>query len=86
MLEKPEERQCTSELSQEQDNLVKLAERRLTDADCEIIEARKRNLNLTRESIEPRGEGPSQDKGKAPDPRNWGNAALADEEVDLDAQ
>ncbi|KAG2098402.1 uncharacterized protein F5147DRAFT_815844 [Suillus discolor] len=84
--EASEERQAPSELSQEQENLVKLAENELTENDHKKIEARQRTLNLNRESTESRGEGTSRDKGKAPDPRNWGDVELEDGEVDLDAQ
>ncbi|KAG2365356.1 hypothetical protein BDR07DRAFT_1481479 [Suillus spraguei] len=81
-----QERQRTSGMNQEQVNLVRIAESELTEHDSKIIDARNRNLNLTRESNESRGEGTSRDKGKAPDPRNWGNVGLEEEEVDLDAQ
>ncbi|KAG2098446.1 uncharacterized protein F5147DRAFT_815981 [Suillus discolor] len=63
--EASEERRASSELSQEQENLVKLAENELTENNR---------------------EGTSRDKGKAPDPRNWGDVELEDGEVDLDAQ
>ena len=33
-----------------------------------------------------KGEGPSNDKGKAIDPRNWGNVQLPEEEMDLNLQ
>jgi hypothetical protein len=74
-------------LSQEQDSLVRLAERELTNADRKRIEAQKRTLNLSRESSTlSKEEGTSRDKGKAPDPTNWGNLELDDGEADLDAQ
>ncbi|KIK43568.1 hypothetical protein CY34DRAFT_81548, partial [Suillus luteus UH-Slu-Lm8-n1] len=81
------ESRATSELSQEQDNLVRLAERKLTNDDRKKIKARERTLNLSRgSSTLSREEGPSRDKGKAPDPANWGNLELEDGEADLDAQ
>jgi hypothetical protein len=84
--EASEERRGLSELSQEQEHLVKLVENKLTETDCKTIEARQHTLNLNRESSESRGEGTSQDKGKALDPQNWGNIELDDEDVDLDTQ
>jgi hypothetical protein len=74
-------------LSQEQDNLVRLAEKELTKEDRKRIEVRNHTLNLSREgSTLSKGEGPSRDKGKEPDPANWGNLELDDGEVDLDTQ
>jgi len=76
-------------LSQEQENLVKLAETQLSKTDRKKIEARERVLNLRKtraESAEPRAGGPSKDKGKAPDPKDWGGIDLQDEELDLEAQ
>ena len=40
----------------------------------------------TRPSIMPIKAGPSKTKGKGVDPSNWGNANLAEEELDLEAQ
>ncbi|PIL25628.1 hypothetical protein GSI_11377 [Ganoderma sinense ZZ0214-1] len=37
-------------------------------------------------SRESRGEGPSRDKGKTVDARNWGASGIPDEELDPDAQ
>ena len=81
-------RHATSNLSQEQENLVKLAETQLSKTDRKKIEARECVLNLRKtraKSAEPRG-GPSKDKGKAPDPKDWGGIDLQDEELDLEAQ
>ncbi|KAG2126614.1 hypothetical protein DEU56DRAFT_916001 [Suillus clintonianus] len=77
-----------SELNQEQEHLVKLAESKLTGSDRKRIETQKRAVsrNTSRESISSRGEGPSNDKGKAPDPRNWGETEFDDDEVDVNAQ
>ncbi|KAG2061439.1 hypothetical protein BDR06DRAFT_1001742 [Suillus hirtellus] len=60
--EASEERRGLSELSQEQEHLVKLAENKLTETDRKTIEARQCTLNLNRESNESRGEGTSWDK------------------------
>ncbi|KAG2343165.1 hypothetical protein BDR05DRAFT_948279 [Suillus weaverae] len=81
-----EERSWTSDLTQEQADLVELGKKELTENDRKKIEASKCNLNLTRESTESQGEDPSRDKGKVPDPRNWGDLDLEDEEVNLDTQ
>ncbi|KAG2752282.1 hypothetical protein P692DRAFT_201852930 [Suillus brevipes Sb2] len=77
---------ATSELSREQDTLIKLAEDNLTEDDRKRIAARQRTLNIQRDRSLSREEGPSRDKGKAPDPANWGDLDLEDGEVDLDAQ
>jgi hypothetical protein len=77
---------ATSELSREQDTLIKLAENNLTEGDRKRIAARQRTLNIQRDRSLSREEGPSRDKGKAPDPANWGDLDLEDGEVDLDAQ
>ena len=37
-------------------------------------------------SVSSRREGPSEPKGKGIDPREWGNAHLSEEDLDLDAQ
>ncbi|KAG2118348.1 hypothetical protein BD769DRAFT_1390686 [Suillus cothurnatus] len=79
-------RSWSSPSHNEQANLVKLAEKELMKKDCQILEARKHNLNLTRERLMSREEGPSKNKGKAPDPRNWGDAGVEDDEIDLDTQ
>ena len=78
----------TSDLSQEQRNLVKLAENQLTEAEKERIRARESIFSrpASRDSSDTQGEGPSENKGKEPDPRNWGNVDLNNEEVDLDVQ
>ena len=83
------ERYATSDLSQEQENLVKLAETQLSKTDHKKIEARECVLNLRKtraDSAEPRAGEPSKDKGKAPDPKDWGGIDLQDEELDLKAQ
>ncbi|KAG2111732.1 hypothetical protein DEU56DRAFT_762140 [Suillus clintonianus] len=68
-----------SELNQEQEHLVRLAEKKLTGSDRKRIETRERAYIVPR-------EGPSKEKGKAPDPRNWGGTEFEDDEVDVDAQ
>jgi hypothetical protein len=79
--ETSKERYATSDLSQEQENLVKLAETQLSKTDRRKIEARERVLNLRKtraNSAEPRTGGPSKEKGKAPDPKDWGGIDLSE--------
>ncbi|TBU40368.1 hypothetical protein BD309DRAFT_899988, partial [Dichomitus squalens] len=61
----------------------------LTPAERDRYSRRMAAVETTRPrslSPEPRGEGPSRDKGKTVDARNWGAAGIPDEELDPDAQ
>ncbi|KAG0704124.1 hypothetical protein DFH29DRAFT_997830 [Suillus ampliporus] len=78
-----------SEESEEQANLVKRAEGQLTEAERQKIKARERvfSRSVSRaSSSDSRGKGPSELKGKAPDPRDWGGANIPRTETDLEAQ
>ncbi|KAG1738590.1 uncharacterized protein EDB91DRAFT_1082633 [Suillus paluster] len=77
-------------LTQEQEDLVRKAEDKLTQAEKKRIRTRwnipSRPASDGSESEESPGEGPSKRKGKVPDPRNWGGAELEDEDLDMEAQ
>ncbi|KAG1802285.1 uncharacterized protein HD556DRAFT_1190610, partial [Suillus plorans] len=77
-------------LTREQENLVREAENKLTPAEKERVRTRwnipSRPSSDGSESEESQVAGPSKDKGKVPDPRNWGNANLDEEDIDLEAQ
>ncbi|THV00436.1 hypothetical protein K435DRAFT_794179 [Dendrothele bispora CBS 962.96] len=70
-------------INKEQQHLVKLAEEELTNKERDLI--RKRHEKVTNLS-DSRGEGSSDGKGKAVDPRNWGAANLNTEELNVEAQ
>ncbi|KIO10654.1 hypothetical protein M404DRAFT_20901 [Pisolithus tinctorius Marx 270] len=87
---KSRERRAHSMLRPDQTNAVRRVERQLTLDEREKI--RRRSLLMTRdnpevtssESDEPSAKG--EGKGKGPDPRNWGNLKLSENEIDPDAQ
>ncbi|KAG2076414.1 hypothetical protein BDR04DRAFT_1228254 [Suillus decipiens] len=77
-------------LTPEQENLVRRAENLLTESERGRIRAREhlpsmRTAESSGSGIRPM-MGPPQDKGKAPDPRNWGDVDLDDEDLDIDTQ
>ncbi|KIN95766.1 hypothetical protein M404DRAFT_33908 [Pisolithus tinctorius Marx 270] len=87
---KSRERRAHSMLRPDQTNAVRRAEWQLTLDEREKI--RRRSLSMTRdnpevtssESDEPSAKG--ECKGKGPNPRNWGNLKLSENEIDPDAQ
>jgi hypothetical protein len=47
----------------------------------------KQRVKLVRQdSLISHGEGPSEKKGKGPDPRNWGNIGLNHQDINKDVQ
>lgn len=59
----------------------------LSKSQKELIQKRKQKLaHRRRDSSSSRGEGPSEPKGKGIDPREWGNANLSQESLDIDVQ
>ncbi|KAG1793840.1 uncharacterized protein HD556DRAFT_1476184 [Suillus plorans] len=82
--------QAPENLTREQENLVREAENKLTPAEKERVWTRwnipSRPSSDGSEPEESQVAGPSKDKGKVPDPRNWGNANLDEEDIDLEAQ
>ncbi|THU99289.1 hypothetical protein K435DRAFT_855849 [Dendrothele bispora CBS 962.96] len=84
-------------LSAEQTSVIQKAEKNLSKEDRQKIQKRMNLVNSADATnisditsattdIDFRGEGPSNKKGKAVDPRNWGAAGLSDEELDINAQ
>ncbi|PPQ81411.1 hypothetical protein CVT25_015921 [Psilocybe cyanescens] len=74
---------------------LSLAEKSLTPAQKEQITQRNARVFITKpQSEEPKAssskscrEGPSKpNKGKGPDPREWGNVSLGNDEINLEAQ
>ena len=51
-----------------------------------VIVASGEKVTKRREREESCGEGPSEAKGKGIDPREWGNAGLSIDEIDVDTQ
>jgi len=58
----------------------------MTPAEREMIARRSKKVAKRPERSESRGEGSSEPKGKGIDPREWGNAGLSNEEIDVDTQ
>jgi len=81
-----------SRLGPEQERTVQEAIRQLTDGQRQKITDRQCVISITgtkrpgTKSTSSRGEGPSNLKGKGPDPRNWGALSGYENELDLEAQ
>ena len=74
-------------LTREQVQTVNMAESHLTAPQKEMIRQRLNKLPvIQRGSLSSQGEGPSNLKGKRADPREWGNANLSEDDLDLGAQ
>ncbi|EED82499.1 predicted protein [Postia placenta Mad-698-R] len=80
----------THVLTTNQREVIRTAEGELHPAEQEHINRRFRVVHerRNRERPESKDEGPSMrmDKGKGIDPRNWGNAEIAPEDLDIEAQ
>ena len=75
------------ELTREQVKAVKEAATKLTAQQKETLRRRQRKVPVARrESVSSRGEGPSEPKGKGPDPMEWGGLNISRESLDLEAQ
>ncbi|KAG6903550.1 hypothetical protein DXG01_016971, partial [Tephrocybe rancida] len=77
-----------SGLTAEQSRVVDMARQRMSAAERERVDTRYVNTSsmpnvhqATSEETEQHA-GPSRDKGKGPDPRNWGAAELSGDEYD----
>ena len=81
-----------SRLGPEQEQTVEEAIKKLTKDQRQKISERQRVVSITgvkkpgTKSTSTRGEGPSNLKGKGPDPRNWGTLSACEDELDLEAQ
>ena len=74
-------------LTSEQANAVKRAAEGLTAEQKQKILRRQEKVRSRRDaSVSSRGEGPSKPKGKAIDPREWGNVDFSRENLDVEAQ
>ncbi|KAI0651133.1 hypothetical protein C8Q79DRAFT_881662, partial [Trametes meyenii] len=76
-------------LSVAQQEVVRTAEAAMSERDRERIGRRMKRVRNTLErdtSVSSRGEGPSRDKGKTVDARNWGSVGIPAEELDPAAQ
>ena len=76
-------------LTTEQDRAVKAAVLAMNQEQSELIQRRQERVITRSDQRSPsRGEGPSNlnPKGKAIDPREWGNVDLNPEELDVEAQ
>lgn len=73
-------------LSKEQREAIQVAEQSLTSSQKELIDSRMSLIKEHKAAPPSVGEGPSKDKGKGPDPTNWGAANLPVDEMDLEAQ
>jgi len=74
-------------LTQEQARTVQVAERAMGVEQKRLLQQRQQNIAVLRElSHQTRGEGTSNTKGKNIDPRNWGDANLSHEDLDIAAQ
>ncbi|KAG5348909.1 hypothetical protein C0989_007223, partial [Termitomyces sp. Mn162] len=75
----------TDDLTREQADTIKLARNNMTPSQRELIDTCNRNLSTaTAQAVA--DSGPSSEKGKGPDPRNWGDADLLREDLDHEVQ
>ncbi|KIK62316.1 hypothetical protein GYMLUDRAFT_58474 [Collybiopsis luxurians FD-317 M1] len=75
---------CTHMTSQQAKKPVKL-----TTAQGAAIREAEKNLSQAHSSdelVSSHGEGPSRDKGKGPDPKNWGDVQPSESDIDIDQQ
>ena len=73
-------------LTSEQKKVVNMAENGLTTEQREKFQLRQKKVQRRDDSLSSRGEGPSEPKKKAIDPREWGNVDFGRENLDIEAQ
>ena len=74
-------------LTSEQTKAVKKATEGMTAEQKEMIRRRQNKVRPRQDdSVSSRGEGPSKNKGKTIDPREWGNVDIEHEDLDVEAQ
>jgi hypothetical protein len=74
-------------LTAEQNQAVESAAQALTAEQHEHISRRTKAVkNQRKKSTDSRGEGPSRNKGKGRDPREWGNINLDEAEMNMELQ
>lgn len=85
--QKDRERFLTLKLNREQKQTIHAATNTLTTKERQRILRHHEKMVAHRDSsLSSRGEGPSRLKGKAIDPREWGNTNISQESLDLGAQ
>lgn len=73
-------------LTAEQAHVVDAAASRLTVQQKDMLKRRQNNMHSPQRSVSSNDEGPSRDKGKGIDPREWGNVNISHESLDVEAQ
>ncbi|KAJ3744668.1 hypothetical protein DFH05DRAFT_1611995 [Lentinula detonsa] len=73
-------------LDSEQLRAIEQAEATLTNEQREQIRRRQQKTRIVENNEESQGDGPSDQKGKGVDPRNWGSSNLHDDEMNPDIQ
>ena len=74
-------------LTSAQRKTVNLAEKGMTKEQQQKLQRRQEKVRPRRDdSVSSREEGPSNRKGKAIDPREWGNVDFSREDLNIDAQ
>ncbi|KAH0586395.1 hypothetical protein H2248_007632 [Termitomyces sp. 'cryptogamus'] len=73
-------------LSQEQSTTIEQARINMTEEQRDLVETRIRNVQFGSIIMENDALGTSRNKGKGPDPRNWGEANLSEDELEPDIQ
>ena len=75
------------ELTEEQSQAVRAATTNMTTPQRDVLHRRQKKVHMQQRSPTPsRKEGPSRQKGKGIDPREWGNVNISRESLDLEAQ
>ncbi|KAG5335349.1 hypothetical protein C0989_001344 [Termitomyces sp. Mn162] len=71
-------------LSQEQSTTIEQARNNMTKEQRNLVDTRIRNVQFGSMLMENDTLGTSRNKGKGPDPRNWGEANLSEDELEPD--
>ena len=74
------------ELTAEQARVVYAATNNMTIQQKETLKRRHDKVNSPQSPTHSNGEGPSRNKGKGIDPREWGNVNISQESLDVEAQ
>ena len=73
-------------LTMEQARVVNAATSNMTSQQKEMLKRRQEKIYSPQDPTPSNEEGPSRDKGKGIDPREWGNANISQESLDIGAQ
>ena len=75
------------ELTEEQSQAVRTATTNMTTPQRDVLHRRQKKVHMQQRSPTPSQKGgPSRQKGKGIDPREWGNVNISRESLDLEAQ